>query len=234
MDNILEIKNVGMNYGKHMALRDVSLDIPGGKIVGILGPNGSGKTTLIKIIMGLLNNYKGDVLIAGHSPGHLANAYISYLPDRGHVPEWLTVKQAIALYADFYKDFNKTKAEEMLSNMSIPLRQKIETLSHGMQEKVQLALAMSRNASLYILDEPLGAVDPASREFIINTILKNFPENSSILLTTHIITDIEPILDIAVFLREGEVVLNNDADKIREEKGMSLDGLFREVFKNDY
>jgi len=234
MDNILEIKNINMNYGRYQALNNVSLDIPKGKIVGILGPNGSGKTTLIKIIMGLLSNYNGEARINNYPPGYQANAYISYLPDRSHIPTWLTVKQSIEFFADFYADFNKAKAEEMLSAMSIPHDKKIKTLSRGMQEKVQLALVMSRNASLYILDEPLGAVDPASREFIINTILKNFPENSSILLSTHIIADIEPILDIAVFLREGDVVLNDEADKIREEKGLSLDGLFREVFKNVY
>lgn len=234
MDNILQINNLSKNYGKFQALKNVTFNIPQGKIVGVLGPNGSGKTTLIKTIMGLLSSYQGEISIAGEQPGPSANTHISYLPDRNHIPIWLTSKEAIAFFSDFYEDFDAARAKDMLQRMGIAPDKKIKTLSRGMQEKVQLVMVMSRRASLYVLDEPLGAVDPASREFIINTILKNFPEESSILLSTHIIADIEPILDVAVFLRQGEIVLNDDVDKIREEKCMSLDELFREVFRNVY
>ena len=234
MDNILQISNLHKYYGKTHALKGISLDIPKGKIVGVLGPNGSGKTTLIKTIMGLLSDYQGDVRIAGEAPGPTANAHISYLPDRSHIPTWFTASRAIDFFADFYQDFDKSQAQEMLKSMRIPPDKKLKALSRGMQEKVQLALVMSRRAGLYVLDEPIGAVDPASREFIIDTVLKNFPENSSILLSTHIIADIESILDVAVFLKAGEIVVHDEVDKIREERGASLDGLFREVFRNVY
>ena len=234
MENILQISNLSKHYGKLQALKDINLDIPKGKIVGVLGPNGSGKTTLIKTIMGLLSDYQGDVRIMGEAPGHTANSYISYLPDKSHIPTWFTVNQAITFFEDFYQDFDKSHARAMLESMKIPLDKKIKALSRGMQEKVQLSLVMSRKAGLYVLDEPIGAVDPASREFIIETILKNFPESGSILLSTHIIADIESILDVAVFLKEGEIVMHDDVDKIREEHGASLDGLFREVFRNVY
>ena len=252
MGNILEIRNLSKSYGKTQALKDVSFDVPMGKIVGVLGPNGSGKTTIIKTIMGLLSGYGGDVYImpdtsgpevpASNSigfsccspmrPGFTANRVISYLPDISHIPSWLTVIQAISFFADFYEDFDAIKAQEMIVGMKVPLHQKLKALSKGMQEKVHLSLVMSRRAKLYILDEPIGAVDPASREFIINTILANFSEDAGILLSTHIIADIEPILDVAIFLRDGEITLHDDADKIREDNGSSLDQLFREVFKN--
>jgi len=234
MDNILQIRNLSKHYGKTHALKGINLDIPRGKIVGVLGPNGSGKTTLIKTVMGLINDYQGDVNILGNTPGPSANTHVSYLPDRSHIPTWFTVGRAIDFFADFYKDFDKAQAREMLSNMKIPTDKKIKTLSRGMEEKVQLSLVMSRRADLYVLDEPIGAVDPASREFIIETILKSFPESSSILLSTHIIADIEPILDVAVFLKEGEIVMHGEVDTIREERSASLDGLFREVFRNVY
>ena len=234
MDNILNISGLNKRYGKTHALKDINLEIPRGKIVGILGPNGSGKTTLMKTIMGLISDYQGDVRIAGLPPGPAANAHISYLPDRGHIPTWYTVDRAVAFFKDFYKDFDAALAQEMLSSMKIPTDKKIKALSRGTREKVQLALVMSRRAALYVLDEPLGAVDPASREFIVETILKNFPEDASILLSTHIIGDIEPVLDVAVFLKEGEIVMQDEVDNIREAQGASLDGLFREVFRNVY
>jgi len=234
MENILCIKDLTVHYGKFAALSNVSMDIPKGKIVGLLGPNGSGKTSLIKTVMGLVNSYTGSVEIAGLQPCTQTNALVSYLPDRSHIPTWLTVKQAISFFADFYRDFDSTRAMEMLARMDLPLDKALNTFSRGMQEKVQLALVMSRRAALYVLDEPLGAVDPAGREMIINTILKNYPDDGTILLSTHIITDIEPILDVAIFLKEGQVVLHDEADKVREEHGLSLDGLFREVFKNAY
>jgi len=232
MENLIEIQNLGKSYGKKTALKDVSLNIEGGKIIGLLGPNGSGKTTLIKLIMGLLPEYAGSISILGFPPGDRANAHISFLPDVCHVPTWFTVNKSIDFFRDFYKDFDYARAEEMLDTMKIPRKSKIKTLSRGMQEKVNLSLVMSRRAKLYILDEPIGAVDPASREFIIDTILRHMPEGSSILLSTHIISDIESILDKVIFLKEGTIVISDDAEKIREERGLSLDQLFREVFKN--
>ena len=232
MDKILEINNLTKSYGKTRAVNGVTFDVAKGSIVGLLGPNGSGKTTIIKTIMGLLSGYGGTISIGGKQPGPEANAGISYLPDVSHIPTWFKVSQAIAFFNDFYADFVATRAETMLAAMKIPLNKQIKTLSRGMQEKVQLSLVMSRRAGLYILDEPIGAVDPAGREFIIDTIIKNFDGESAILLSTHIISDIEPVLDTAVFLRDGEIILQDDADKIREEKGVSLDQLFRELFKN--
>jgi len=230
---VLEIKGLSKNYGQKAALSNVSFNIEEGKIVGLLGPNGSGKTTLMKIIMGLLQDYSGDVRIADAAPGHVANKSIAYLPDVTHLPPWFTVNRAIAFFADFYDDFDKTGAAAMLDTMKIPRDKKIKTLSRGMQEKVSLSLVMSRKAKLFVLDEPIGAVDPASREFILETILRNFPKESSILLSTHIIADVEPILDTAIFLKEGEIVLHDEADTIREQGNTSLDQLFREVFKNE-
>ncbi|MCL2854491.1 MAG: ABC transporter ATP-binding protein [Defluviitaleaceae bacterium] len=234
MEKILEINNLNKSYGNFVAVKNMSFDVEKGKIVGLLGPNGSGKTTMIKTIMGLMSDYTGSVTIAGNPPGSAANKHIAYLPDQPHVPRWLTVNQAINFFADFYEDFDAKRAADMLDKMRIPRDKKLKALSRGMQEKVNLSMVMSRRAKLYILDEPIGAVDPASREFIIDTILKNFNEEGSILISTHIIADIEPVLDRALFIREGELILNDDADKIREEKGQSLDQLFREVFKNVY
>lgn len=234
MEKILEIKNLNKNYGNFAAVKNMTFDVEKGKIVGLLGPNGSGKTTIIKTIMGLMSDYSGHVSITGINPGPVANKYISYLPDQAHVPRWLTVNQSINFFNDFYEDFDPQRAAQMLDQMKIPRDKKLKALSRGMQEKVNLSLVMSRRSKLYILDEPIGAVDPASREFIIETILQNFNEDGAILISTHIIADIEPALDKVLFIREGELVLSDDADKIREEKGQSLDQLFREVFKNVY
>jgi len=231
VDKVLEIKGLSKSYGRKEVLKNVSFDIEPGKIVGLLGPNGSGKTTLMKIIMGLLQDYNGNARITNLPPGHLANKNIAYLPDVNHLPTWFTVNQAVSFFGDFYEDFDGKRAAEMINTMKIPMGKKIKTLSRGMQEKVSLSLVMSRNAKLFVLDEPIGAVDPASREFIIETILKNFPEGSSILISTHIIADIEPALDTAIFLKEGEIVINDDADTIREQGNVSLDQLFREIFK---
>ena len=184
--------------------------------------------------MGLMSDYEGEISIVGHKPGVVANSHISYLPDVPHLPRWFTVSQAVEFFGDFYADFDATKARNMLTQMQIPLDKKIKALSKGMKEKVGLSLTMSRKAKLYVLDEPLGHVDPASREFIIETILKNFDEDGAVLISTHIIADIEPALDKALFLKQGELILNDDVEKIREEKGQSLDQLFREVFKNVY
>jgi len=236
MGNVLEIKNLHKNYGRFTALEDVNFSVQPGKIVGLLGPNGSGKTTLIKTIMGLLADYTGRVSISGagesHAPGVKANNYISYLPDVGHIPDWFSAEQAMGFFADFYGDFDRPRAGEMLDAMKIPRDKALRKLSRGMQEKVQLALVMSRRAKLYVLDEPIGAVDPASREYILNTILTHYAEDSAILLSSHIIADIEPVLDVAIFLKDGKIHMMDEADALRAKHGMSLDNLFREVFRN--
>ena len=232
MNHLVSVENLHKRYGSTEALAGVSLDIPKGAIVGLLGPNGSGKTTLIKILMGLLSDYEGQVMIDDHAPGEHSNQYIAYLPDKSHIPTWFDATDAINFFADFYGDFDKKRAYEMLESMEIPLKKKMKTLSRGMQEKVGLALIMSRRAKLYILDEPLGAVDPASRDFIIETILKNYDEESSILLSSHIISDIESILDRAIFLKKGNIIMDDEVDNIRTENEKSLDELFREVFRN--
>lgn len=232
MNHLVSVKDIHKRYGNTEALAGISLEIPKGTIVGLLGPNGSGKTTLIKILMGLLSDYEGQVMIDGVLPGEDANQHIAYLPDKSHIPTWFTATEAIDFFADFYGDFSKERAYEMLESMAIPLKKKIKSLSRGMQEKVSLALVMSRRAKLYILDEPIGAVDPASRDFIMETILKNYVEESSILLSSHIISDIESVLDRAIFLKQGKVIMDDEADHIRIENQKSLDELFREVFKN--
>ena len=232
MSSLISIENLHKRYGSTVALQNISLEIPKGAIVGLLGPNGSGKTTLIKILMGLLSDYKGQALIDGVAPGEIANQHIAYLPDKSHIPTWFDATAAINFFTDFYEDFDKERACEMLDSMEIPLKKKIKTLSRGMQEKVGLAMVMSRRAKLYILDEPIGAVDPASRDFIMETILKNYDEESSILLSSHIISDIESVLDRAIFLKKGEIIIHDEADHIRSENQKSLDELFREVFRN--
>ncbi|MCL2611318.1 MAG: ABC transporter ATP-binding protein [Defluviitaleaceae bacterium] len=228
---MLEIKNLRKNYGNIQALKGININIEPGQVVGLLGPNGSGKTTIIKILTGLLTDFEGEVSIDSKKPGFLANNIISYLPDKSHIPTWLSVEKAADLFKDFYTDFDKERALGMLNSMEIDLKRKIKKLSRGQQEKVGLALTMSRKAKLYILDEPIGAVDPASRDFIMDTILKNHNEGSSILLSSHIISDIEPSLDRAIFLKSGEIFLEGNAEQLREEKEMSLDNLFREIFK---
>lgn len=229
---LLKLENLSKKYGAVTALDNISLTIAPGQIVGLLGPNGSGKTTLIKTITGLLTDYSGQVNITGTPPGYLANSHIAYLPDRAHVPVWLKVSQAVELFADFYADFDKTRAIHMLETMKIPPHMRLKQLSRGQGEKVQLSLVMSRRAKLYILDEPIGAVDPASRDFILDIILKNYNRDASMLISTHIISDIESILDRAIFLRDGKVIIQGEADDIREAHGASLDSVFRQVFRN--
>lgn len=228
---MLELQNVSKTYGTKQALKNVSFSVPAGKIVGLLGPNGSGKTTMIKILTGLITDYTGRATIDGRSPGPETCAYVSYLPDRTALPTWLTVQEAARLFKDFYHDFDESRAFEMLGSMGIEPKKKIKALSKGMVEKLQLALVMSRRARLYVLDEPIAAVDPAAREYILRTILSNFGEDSAILLSTHLISDVESILDYTVFIKEGEITLAEDAESIRARTGQSIDQLFREAFR---
>ncbi|MCQ4794481.1 ABC transporter ATP-binding protein [Anaerofustis stercorihominis] len=231
MSNLIEIKNLFKEYNEILALNNVTLSIPKGKIVGLLGPNGSGKTTLIKLMNKLLVPSGGEITIDGMSPGIETKEIVSYLPDKSYLNEWMRVDELMDFFEDFYKDFNKKKAYKMLESLKINPTDKLKTMSKGTKEKVQLILVMSREARVYLLDEPIGGVDPASRDYILNTIINNYSEDSTVIISTHLISDIEKVLDEVIFLKNGQVVLNGDADEIREEKGMSIDNLFREEFR---
>lgn len=219
------------NFGPILALDRVDLVLEPGKIIGLLGPNGSGKTTLIKIFNGLLQPTSGSVLIDGKQPGPATKKLISYLHDRGYFPEWMKVGDMIDLFGDFYDDFDRVKAEDMCRALQLDLALPIKSLSKGTKEKMQLMLVMSRNAQLYLLDEPIAGVDPAARDFIMQTILTNYNETGSVLISTHLISDVEQVLDEAVFLQQGRVVLQESVDSIRERTGKSVDDLFREMFR---
>lgn len=229
---ILEIKNLKKSYGSQQVLRGVTFNIEPGKIVGLLGPNGCGKTSMIKSIVGLINDYEGEILINGEKPGVNSKNDIAYLPEKNFLPAWMTPKAAINYMADFYKNFNKEKAYEMLRTFELDEKQKIKTMSKGQQEKVQLLLVMSREAKLYILDEPLGGVDPVARDFILETIMKNHLANSTILLSTHLIYDIEGVLDRVVMIKNGVLAANTDVTTIRNHD-MTVEALFKEVFRYD-
>ena len=232
MNPILECRNLSKKYGNHFyALNDLTLSLDSGQIVGLLGPNGSGKTTLIKLINGLLNPSSGEVLIDGKAPGVDTKKIVSYLPERTYLDESMKVRDIIRFFADFYDNFITDRAYQMLSDLEISADARLRTLSKGTKEKVQLILVMSRDAKLYILDEPIGGVDPAARDYILHTILANYNEESTILLSTHLIHDIENILNRVVFLKEGRLAMNAPVDDIRMEQGRSVDTLFREVFR---
>ncbi|GIM33209.1 ABC transporter ATP-binding protein [Paraclostridium bifermentans] len=229
--NIAEFNDVYKKYGKKQVLEEFNLSIPKGKIVGLLGPNGSGKTTMIKLLNGLTQCDQGNILINGSKPSVKTKEIVSYLPDRNYLNEDMTVKELLKLFSDFYKDFDINKAKEMIKNLNLEENEKIKSMSKGTKEKVGLILVMSRNAKLYILDEPIGGVDPASRAYIIKTILKNFNEDSTLLIATHLINEIENICDEVIIISKGKILLKGNVDEIREEKGMSIDTLFREEFK---
>ena len=231
MKELLKITGLTKRYSNVLALNKVDLTVERGKIIGILGPNGSGKTTLIKLINGLLTPTEGSILINGYAPGVETKKIVSYLPDNNFLPSWMTVEQIVELFCDFYEDFRPTLAYEMLSRLGILKDMKLKNLSKGNKEKVCLILVMSRNALLYVLDEPIAAVDPATRDYVISTIINNYNPDASVLISTHIISDIEPVLDEAIFINRGHIVLHKTVDEIREERGMSVDALFREVFK---
>lgn len=231
MNELVRCTNLSRSFGEVRALDNVNLSLPGGRIVGLLGPNGSGKTTLIKILNGLLQPTAGEVRIAGNAPGVETKKIVSYLPDRGYFPEWMRVGDMIELFADFYADFDRVKAAEMCRVLGLDEKLPIKTLSKGTREKMQLMLVMSRAAKLYLLDEPIAGVDPAAREFIMRTILTNYSEDGTVLISTHLILDVEQVLDEAVFLRQGELVLHESVGSIRERTGGSVDQLFRDMFR---
>jgi len=228
---LVRVTNLTKKYQSKAALSNVNLTLEAGHIVGLLGPNGSGKTTLMKILSGVIRDYDGAVSIGGAGIGPETKAQVSYLPDTSYFSDWMTPLDVIALFKDFYADFDEHKCREMLTRLGLSEKQKIKTMSKGMIEKFQLCLVMSRNAKLYILDEPIGGVDPAARDYILDTILTNYNEDATIFMSTHLISDVERIFDTVIFLKEGEVVLEGNIDNIRAKEEKSIDELFREVFK---
>ena len=227
----IEIENLTKAFGTKVALDGVTLSLEKGQIVGLLGPNGSGKTTMIKILTGLLTPNSGEVRINGMKPGVETKEVVAYLPDRNALPDYMTSEQLIRMYSDFFVDFNKEKAERMLGELGVDMKQEMRRMSKGTKEKLQLCLVMAREADVYLLDEPIGGVDPATRDYILKTIISNYNEEAVVVISTHLIQDIESVLDDVIFLKEGRVVLHDQADAIREQKGESIDKVFREVFK---
>ena len=228
---VLECKGLTKRFGRTTALDEVGLTIEPGRIVGLLGPNGSGKTTLIKLANGLLTPDGGYIAVCGTAPGRESHALVSYLPERTAIPTWMSAKQLLDFYGDFYQDFRRDAAEEMLDHLGIQSRQAVKQMSKGTREKVQLIMVMSRAAKLYLLDEPIGGVDPATRDYILSTIIGNYNPEAAVVISTHLIADVEKVLDEVIFISQGRVMLQSAVDDIREEKGMSVDELFREVFK---
>lgn len=232
MKTVLECSALTKRYGSGtVALKDITLKLPAGKIIGLLGPNGSGKTTLIKTACGLLTPSSGEIRVCGLLPGMESKALVAYLPEREYLPEWMRVRDIIRYFADFYSNFSISKAEDMLKRLNLDPQMKLKTMSKGTREKIQLIMVMSREADLYILDEPIGGVDPAARDYILDTIIGNYSENATVLLSTHLITDIERVLDTVVFINQGEMKLIRDVEEIREESGKSIDTLFREMYR---
>ena len=228
---VLEIKGLNKSYGKKTALTDINLELERGKIVGLLGPNGSGKTTLIKLINGLLTANSGIITVDGSPIGEKSRLAVSYLPDKTYLPDWMKVNNVLKMFSEFYENFDMAKAEDMLRKLGINGDERLKALSKGTKEKVQLILVMCRNAKLYLLDEPIGGVDPAARDYILNTIITTYNPDASVVISTHLISDIEKVLDEAVFRNNGSIVLHDTVDNIREKEGKSVDGYFREVFK---
>ncbi|HEX3039005.1 MAG TPA: ABC transporter ATP-binding protein [Caproiciproducens sp.] len=231
MENILECQNLVKFFPGCLALNSVNLAVPKGQIVGLLGPNGSGKSTMIKLANGLITPTSGKILINGMEPGIETKKIVSYLPERTYLNDWMTVNNMIDFFGDFYADFNKQKAYDMLRRLNVDPANRLKTMSKGTKEKVQLILVMSREAELYLLDEPIGGVDPAARDYILDTIIGNYNENATVIISTHLISDVEKILDGVIFINQGNIVLTSTVDEIRERENKSVDALFREVFK---
>ena len=231
MNPILECKGLTKRYGGKTALDQITFSLMPGKIIGLLGPNGSGKTTLIKLLNGLLVPTEGQIFIDGLRPGTETKKFVSYLPERTYLNSWMKVCDIIDFFQDFYEDFDKARAYDMLKRLNINPSDRLRTMSKGTKEKVQLILVMSRAAKLYLLDEPIGGVDPATRDYILSTIITNYNPEAAVIISTHLIADVEKVLDEVIFINQGQVVLQSSVDEIREEKGMSVDALFREVFK---
>ena len=231
MSYLVEAKNLNKSYGGFRALNDFNFAVERGRIIGLLGPNGSGKTTFIKILSGLLTYDNGSVLIDGKAPGYETKSIVSYLPERPYFNSWMRVDECLDYFEDFYEDFDRVVAEKMLADLNVPTNAKLKTLSKGTKEKVQLILVMARRAQLYLLDEPIAGVDPAARDYILDTIISTYNKDASIIISTHLIADVEKVLDDFAFISGGHVVVGGSAQALREAKNMSLDEYFREVFK---
>ncbi len=229
--NLLECKNLSKYYSGKCALDRIDLTIESGKIVGLLGPNGSGKSTLIKMISGLLKPSDGQLKVAGKDVGVETKKIVSYLPDHDYLNDWMKVEDIITMFEEFYDDFDRKRAVDMITKLNIDTKQQLKNLSKGTKEKVQLILVMSRHANLYLLDEPIGGVDPAARDYILNTIISNYEENATVIIATHLIADIEQVLDEVIFINQGKIALQSTVDDIREQEGKSVDSLFREVYR---
>ncbi len=231
MTELLRCEKLTKSYGNNVALKGIDLTLTNGKIIGLLGPNGSGKTTLIKIINGLLTPTSGEVYVVGDKPGVNTKSRVAYLPDNSYLNSWMTVEQIVDMFTEFYQDFRPGLAYQMLSQLGIDKTVKLKTLSKGNKEKVCLILVMSRNAQLYVLDEPIAGVDPATRDYIMSVIINNYNPDASVLISTHLISDIEQVLDEVIFIQNGEITLHRSVDDIRADNGKSVDQLFREVFR---
>lgn len=231
MNELLTCTGLTKQYGSKAALDNLNLTLPRGRIIGLLGPNGSGKTTLIKLINGLLAPTAGQLYINGNEPGPDTKKVVSYLPERTYFNSWMKVNDILDFFCDFYADFRRNRAEDMLQRLGIDPTARLSTMSKGTKEKVQLIMVMSRDADLYCLDEPIGGVDPAARDYILHTIISNYNENASVLISTHLISDIENVLDDVIFIQNGHIRLHTSVDAIREQEGKSVDTLFREVFR---
>lgn len=231
MSELLKITNVTKKYHHFKALNNVSMTLESGKIIGLLGPNGSGKTTLIKIINGLLKDYEGEVLVDGKNVGIDSRKIISYLPDENYFQDWMYIKDVLSIFSDLYEDFDKENCLTLMNRFKLDKGMKIKEMSKGMKEKFQLSLVMSRKAKLYILDEPIAGVDPAAREVILDVILNNYEEDALVLISTHLISDLETIFDDVVFLKDGEIVLHQSTEDLSLERKQSIDEAFREVFR---
>ena len=231
MKELITIQNLNKRYGKKQVLKDINLTLHSGRIIGLLGPNGSGKTTIIKILNGLLKDYQGQILVDGHSLGVHSKKLISYLPDEPYFENWMTTSDVLQLFHDLYADFDLNKALSLMEKMNIEKKIKIKQLSKGMKEKFQLVLVMSRKAKIYILDEPLGGKDPAARELILDTILNNYDEEAMVLVSTHLIADIEKIFDEVIFIKDGSIILHQNSEDLRLERQASINDIFKEEFR---
>ena len=228
---ILECRGLSKHFGAVKALDSVDLTVEPGRIVGLLGPNGSGKTTLIKLANGLITPTSGEILIDGMRPGAETKAVVSYLSDREYLPDWMNARQLTEFFADFYADFDAARAREMLGRLGVRDDMRIRQMSKGTREKAQLIMVMSRRAKLYLLDEPIGGVDPAARDYILDTIIRSYNPEAAVVISTHLIADVEPVLDDVIFIQDGRILLQSSVDAIREERGKSVDQVFREVFR---
>ena len=230
-NSIIEVNGLTKSYGKHLVLDDLNFEVPKGKIVGLLGPNGCGKTTFMKILTGIIHDYKGEVLIDGHKPGVVSKAMTAYMPERTYLAEWFRAKDAIEYFADFFVDFDKNKAYDFLNKFGLDENQKIKTMSKGMQEKIQLLLVMSRSAKLYVFDEPFSGQDPVARGMILDVIMNNYAKDATIMISTHQVNDLEKVFDHIIMFGHGHVLFNDSIDSIRDE-GKSVEEKFKEVFGN--